>query len=143
MRVLVTRPREDAARTAEALQDAGYEPMLAPLFRLQPLPFAWPAQVDAVIVTSANAVRAVEVVPEFILKAPLLAVGASTASAAVRAGFDLVRASDGDSGALAQLVRRVVKPGAHVLHLTARTVAMRPSRRCPNTARSRLFRSTQ
>jgi uroporphyrinogen-III synthase len=109
MAVLVTRPHPDNEATATALREGGFEVVLAPMLRFEPVAFQDDpdASYDAVIVTSANALRAIE--PQLagsrLLGLPLFAVGERTASAARQAGFGSVIAADGDAAALRDLVR--------------------------------------
>ena len=69
------------------------------------------ARYGAVVVTSANALRAVEadLAGSRLLKLPLFAVGEHTAAAARHAGFDNVIAADGDATALGGLMLASVK----------------------------------
>ena len=61
VRLLLTRPEPDAARTAAALRARGHEPIVAPLLAIEIVSDAdlgagpW----AAILVTSANAVRAI------------------------------------------------------------------------------------
>ncbi|ABE37707.1 uroporphyrinogen-III synthase [Rhodopseudomonas palustris] len=104
MAMLVTRPQPDNDATAAALRAKGYDVLLAPMLRFEPLPF--PDDQDTittgVIVTSANALRAIEHQPGFarLLKLPLFAVGKHTARAARDAGFQDVVVADGDAARL-------------------------------------------
>ena len=113
MAVLVTRPHPDDEVTAKNLQASGFEVLRAPMLRFEALPFRDDdeAQYDAVIVTSANALRAVgaQLAGHRILKWPRLAVGGHTADAARHAGFNQVSAAKGDAQALIDLVLRQVK----------------------------------
>lgn len=113
MAVLVTRPHPDDETTAKALRARGYEVLRAPMLRLEPMPFQddSDARFGAVIVTSANALRAISPHLEGsrLLKLPLFAVGEHTAAAASDAGFGDVIASKGDAGALRDLVLACVK----------------------------------
>ena len=58
-RVLVLRPEPGASATAQALRRMGFEPLVLPLTVIQRLTpvFAPSVEHDAVIVTSANALR--------------------------------------------------------------------------------------
>ena len=57
MRVFVFRPRHDAERTARAIAEHGFEPVIAPLFEVVRLPGDAPeGDFDAIVVTSGNAV---------------------------------------------------------------------------------------
>ena len=113
MAVLVTRPHPDDEATANALLARGFEVLRAPMLRFEPVPFHddADARYGAVIVTSANALRAIEphLADSRLLKLPLFAVGEHTASAARSAGFSEVIAAKGDAGALRDLVQASVK----------------------------------
>lgn len=113
MAVLVTRPEPDNEATALALRARGFEVLLAPMLRFEPLAFQDDADAhyDAVIVTSANALRGFERQPagQRLLKLPLFAVGEHTANAARHAGFGQVIAADGDVAALRDAVLASVK----------------------------------
>src|SRR5271163_674498 len=91
MAVLVTRPHPDDEATAVALRARGFETLRAPMLRFEAVAFNddTDATYDAVIVTSANALRGIEPHLEGsrLLKLPLFAVGEHTASAARRVGF--------------------------------------------------------
>ncbi|MBX6424305.1 MAG: uroporphyrinogen-III synthase [Variibacter sp.] len=106
MRLLVTRPQPDAARTAAALQKRGHQTLVAPLLRMEPLEARFGLGPWAgVLATSANALRAIadHRKREELLGLPLLAVGSRTAQAAREIGFRDVRAADGDARDLAAL----------------------------------------
>jgi len=121
MRLLVTRPEPDAARTAAALRARGHDVMLAPLLRIEAEAEAdlgsgpW----EGVLITSANAVRAIAAHPrkDELVALPLFAVGRRSAEAARAAGFAEVVSADGDAGDLARLVAtrdRTPQPGVQV-----------------------------
>ena len=60
MRLLVTRPQADGERTAARLRARGHHVTLAPLLRIEPVDFEFPrAPLSAVVITSANAARAI------------------------------------------------------------------------------------
>src|SRR5882672_8146681 len=123
MAVLVTRPHPDDEATAAALRAKGFEVMLAPMLRFEPVAFHddEDARYGAVIVTSANALRGIaphlkgsrlqgsRLQGSRLLKLPLFAVGEHTASAAHRAGFDNVIPASGDAASLRDLVLASVK----------------------------------
>ena len=116
MAVLVTRPHPDSEITAEALRGRGFEVLLAPMLRFEPVAFLDDAEVDygAVIATSANALRAIE--PQLavsrLTKLPLFAVGERTASLARKAGFSTVIVAQGDAAGLRDLVLESVRARA-------------------------------
>ena len=123
MAVLVTRPSPDGDRTGEALRARGFDVLLAPMLRFEPVPL--PADlgretdepdeagrpIGAVIVTSANALRAVapQLENSSLKRLPLFVVGAQTAAVAREAGFTKVISADGDAAALRDLVAGGVK----------------------------------
>src|SRR6266704_2019769 len=113
MVVLVTRPQPDDEATAAALRARGFEVMLAPMLRFEPVAFHddGDARYGAVIVTSANALRGIapHLEGSRLLKLPLFAVGEHTAAAAHRAGFDNVVPANGDAASLRDSVLASVK----------------------------------
>jgi len=113
MAILVTRPHPDDETTAKALRDRGFDVLRAPMLRFEPVPFQddADARYGAVIVTSANALRAIasNLAGGPLLQLPLFAVGEHTAAAARAAGFGKVIASRGDAGALRDLVLASVR----------------------------------
>jgi uroporphyrinogen-III synthase len=108
MRLLLTRPNPDAERTAAALSARGHAVILAPLLRIDPLPDAdlgsppW----GAVLITSANAARAIAAHDRLteLTPLPLYAVGRRSADVARAVGFATVVSADGDALALARLI---------------------------------------
>jgi uroporphyrinogen-III synthase len=113
MAVLVTRPHPDDEATASALRARGFEVLLAPMLRFEPVAFYddADAQYGAVLVTSANALRGIE--PHLkgsrLLKLPLFTVGEHTASAARSIGFENVIPANGDAASLRDSVLAAVK----------------------------------
>lgn len=119
MRILITRPAHDAARTAERLKARGHEGVIDALITIEPLPFEpVSGAFDAVAVTSANALRAMgPKLPAALRSLPLFAVGAQSAEAAREAGFGKVSVGKGDVLALAKTVADELPSGARVLYL--------------------------
>ena len=108
MRLLVTRPEPDAARTAAALRARGHDVVLAPLLRIELLDFELPDEPwSAVVMTSANAARAVAEHPRraALIVREAFTVGRHTADAARVAGFRTVHSADGDKDDLADVLR--------------------------------------
>ncbi|HEX2256470.1 MAG TPA: uroporphyrinogen-III synthase [Afifellaceae bacterium] len=129
MRLLVTRPEPDAARTAEALRRLGHEVIVSPLFAFRP--FAdrrMPVRrFQAVVATSANAIRALAVHPERapIAELPLLAVGDATALEARRTGFREVRSAGGAAADLIRLAVQSCRPAdGSILYLAGESRAI-------------------
>lgn len=127
MRVLVTRPREDAAGLVAALKARGHQAILEPLLTISPRdPVDWPvghARAQALLVTSANGLRTFAAAdPSRDL--PVYAVGAASAAAAREAGFQAVASAGGNVNDLAALVRDRLDPaGGPLLHPAAGTLA--------------------
>jgi uroporphyrinogen-III synthase len=130
--MLVTRPQPDNEATAASLRAKGFEVLLAPMLRFEPVAFE--ADPDAayggIIVTSANALRAMEgqstVTP--LLGLPLFAVGSRTAQAAREAGFHNVIVAGGDASALRDTIvaaarGRKLKKSDALLYLSGADIA--------------------
>ncbi len=120
MRLLVTRPRPEAERTAQALARRGHDALIAPMLEIEPVNADFnPASFDAIVITSANAVRSlVQAALQNSLLRPVLAVGNQTAQAARDAGFLDVMSADGDAADLISLIRsRWNKGRARLLYL--------------------------
>ncbi len=77
------------------------EPAVAPLFAIQPIPWDAPdpAKFDALLFTSASAVRAAGDLHQF-AHLPVVAVGEATADAARLAGLAIVEVGDADGAAV-------------------------------------------
>ncbi len=125
MRIWVTRAAPAAETTARQLRRLGHAPLVAPVLQVCQVADAAPdlTGVGALAFTSRNGVAAFVAVCEA-RDLPVFAVGAATAGAARKAGFQHVRSARGDVEALARFVarRRGVFSGA-VLHLGAREPA--------------------
>ena len=109
MAILVTRPQPDNAATVAALRALGFEALPAPMLRFEPVAFQLDdadAGFGAVIVTSANALRAIEGKAALarLTALPLFAVGERTAQAARDVGFSNVISADGDATVLRDLL---------------------------------------
>jgi uroporphyrinogen-III synthase len=121
MRLLVTRPDGDAQRTAATLGARGHQVRIAPLLEIEPIPDAdvGPPPWQALVITSANAARAIAVHPKLaeLHLLPVLAVGRHSAEAAHAAGFTDVTSADGSAGDLARLVAGRVAGGSPLLYL--------------------------
>lgn len=122
MRVAITRPLEDADRTASALRQRGLTVILEPLLvvapcAVPPMAMAQMASAQAWLLTSANGVRALaEALHQTgaALSAPwdrpALCVGDQTARTAQAAGFTDVHSAAGDVQSLAVLTCRLLRP---------------------------------
>ena len=120
MTILVTRPQPDNERTGANLRARGFDVLLAPMLRFEPVPLRQQhlgEDYAAVIVTSANALRAVEaqLAGSGLLDLPLFAVGDRTAAAAREAGFGTVVSAGGDAGDLRDLVQKAKRLRARPL----------------------------
>lgn len=117
MRVLITRPHFDAARTAAKLAALGCHALIDPVVEIEPL--AANARRDdytAIVFTSGNGVRAAAGFAA-LKKLPVFAVGTRTAEVARESGFLNVGVAAGDVNALGELIAAELPAGACVLHL--------------------------
>lgn len=112
--MLVTRPEPGAQATAARLAVLGRTAVIAPLLTIRPRPLAAAGRLQAVLVTSGNALPAI---PPPLRALPLLAVGDATAGRAAAAGFGVVHSAAGDAVALAALACRLCRPEAGALLL--------------------------
>jgi uroporphyrinogen-III synthase len=125
MRILVTRPIDDSLETAERLAARGHESVIAPLLAIH---FRDGDEVSldgvqAILVTSANAIRAL-VRRTQRRDVPVFAVGRQSAEEARAAGFSDVRNAEGGSGALAVAATKWSDPsGGALLHVSGADVA--------------------
>lgn len=121
MRILLTRPQADAERTAAALRACGHEVIVAPLLDIEIMPDAelgggpW----AAILVTSANAVRAIagHRRRDALRGIPVFTVGRHTAQDMRAAAFADVTSADGNVTDLANLVAARMTPGLRLLYL--------------------------
>ena len=116
MRLLVTRPQDDAENFASLLRARGHEAVVAPLMEVHffPGPPIDLTGVQALLATSANGVRAVAARTAR-RDLMLYAVGPQTAEAARQAGFPMVNSAEGDSAALVERVARDADPKRGIL----------------------------
>ena len=125
MRVMITRPREDAEALSARLVERGIESLIEPLLEISPLA-AQPLDLDSVqalLLTSANGARALAGATDKRGLA-VFAVGPATAAAARYAGFTSVVTADGDVAALSRLVAaRLDAASGALLHVSGSAVA--------------------
>lgn len=98
----------------------GLSAVAAPIFTISPLPWDAPdpARYDAVLLTSANAARLAGPQLARFTHLPCYAVGPSTAAAASRAGFAILRQGSGDGRAVVALMTE--NGVARAIHLCGR-----------------------
>jgi len=106
MRLVVTRPQPDGDRTAAVLRERGHDVLVAPLMRAEPVAADLGGTFAGIVVTSANAPRAIGDHPQFtaLKSLPVFAVGKRSAEAAREAGFSDVASADGDAADLLRLI---------------------------------------
>ncbi len=97
-RLFILRPQPGASATADKARALGLQPVVAPLFKVEPV--AWrppePARFDALLLTSANAVRHGGEQLQQLRGLPVHAVGSATAEAARAAGFNVASTGTDD-----------------------------------------------
>ena len=127
---LLTRPRPDSEILAALLRASGVDSLIEPVIEILPLAGARLPGLDrmqALLLTSANGVRALARLlgpPPEGRHMALLAVGAASAEAALKEGFENVQSAGGDVAALAALARARLDPRrGPLLHVAASTVA--------------------
>jgi uroporphyrinogen-III synthase len=128
--MLVLRPEPGASETARRARDLGLEVVAIPLFEVEPVAWAIPAaeRFDALLLTSANAVRCAGEGLRQLRALPAHAVGAATADAAREAGLAVAsRGDDGVDGLLESLPAELA-----LLHLCGE------HRRAPRDARHKI-----
>jgi uroporphyrinogen-III synthase len=129
--ILVTRPQPDNEATSAALRAKGLKVLLAPMLRFEPVAFHddADARYGAVIVSSANAIRAIEAhLTGRLLALPLFAVGERTAEAARHAGFQSIAVAAGNAEALRDLIiasvrAKTLKKASTLLYLAGADLA--------------------
>lgn len=114
-KLLLLRPEPGLSASAERSRALGLEVLACPLFKVESV--AWeapdPARYDALLLTSANAVRYGGHGLEALKGLPVHAVGEATAVAARAAGFRVAFVGDGD---VADLLGKLPQP-LRLLHL--------------------------
>jgi uroporphyrinogen-III synthase len=119
MRVLLTRAKEDAARSAARLAALGHESIVSPVIEIIGVPAKLPAQqFDAIVATSAHAFAAVDV--RELSNRPLYVVGERTREAAQAAGWIAPIHVGEDAKGLVEVMRRDSSLLRHVLYLAGR-----------------------
>lgn len=123
MLVLITRPFEEALRSAAKLEGAGYSALLSPVLTMRATGASWPeGVVDGVIATSAQAfdllvLRPEWPLPEALRLMPLWLVGDRTGDAAHRKGFDGPVRLAPHAKLLAQEITAALSPPARLIYL--------------------------
>jgi len=119
MRVIVTRARGDAARTAAALRARGHEALLSPVLEIVATGAEIePRETQALIATSAHAFAFLPQADAARLSPlPLFVVGARTGKAATDAGLAPPRLIAASALELAQQIATALPAPAHLLYL--------------------------
>ena len=114
-RLVIVRPEPGASATVERARAMGLDAAAMPLFRVEPVEWQVPdaGGFDALLLTSANAVRHGGAGLERLRRLPVYAVGEATAAAAREAGFRV--AASGDGGV--ERLLGSVPTGLRLLHL--------------------------
>ena len=129
MRVLITRPRDEAEALAGRVAALGFVPMIDPMIEIRTLADATidHRSAQAVVFTSANGVRALAGIPSgaaFPRDRVAFAVGAATSAAARAAGFAAVVEGPGTVEELARLIADRCRPSqGTILHVSGSIVA--------------------
>jgi uroporphyrinogen-III synthase len=126
-RLIVLRPEPGASETVRRARELGLDAIAIPLFEIEPVPWTPPdpSAFDALLLTSANAVRHAGEGLELLTTLQVHAVGQATADAARNAGFAIAAVGDGGVDDLLS----VIDPETRLLHLSGE------DRRDPTVAR--------
>ena len=127
MRVLVTRPEDDARSLVAALEARGHEALVASMLTIAPAPGVEApldlGGVQALVFTSANGARVFARLSDE-RDLPVFAVGDASAAAARDAGFARIESAGGDVDDLARLARERLDPArGALLHAAGSVVA--------------------
>lgn len=123
MRILVTRGRDEARRTADKLTNSGHQIILSPVIEMCSTGAAWPqGLVDGVIATSAAAFDLADFpadypLPEARRLMRVFTVGSKTADAARRHGFTGEMVNAQDAKELAAAITAQLKPEMRLIYL--------------------------
>jgi uroporphyrinogen-III synthase len=125
-RIAVLRPEPGNRVTASAIEARGYSAIRMPLFEVRALAWGAPDMdaFDALILTSANAIRYGGPGLSTLLRLPVYAVGTATAEAARGAGFGVVCV--GTEGAEALVAAARAAGIRRALHLAGRERTLEP-----------------
>lgn len=126
MRLVITRPQEDAVALAKRLESRGHEVIVDPLLEIQYLEDAMVPDrpYRAILVSSAHAARRLGALTAGRRDIPVLAVGDRTAEVARQVGFTKVTAAEGDARSLLALALKSLSPtDGPLLYCTGRDIA--------------------
>jgi uroporphyrinogen-III synthase len=123
----ILRPEPGNSATADRIEALGFQAIRLPLFAVRALDWTPPdpADHDALLLTSANAIRFGGLDLTGLQSLPVVAVGEKTAETARLAGFDVMAA--GDTNAAAALALAKANGLSRVLHLGGRDRAIEPN----------------
>jgi len=121
--VWITRTQPAADKTAQAVRDMGFVPVVAPVLRVVPAKIMPPPpRKDAVLVfTSGNGVRAYCGLTEH-RNWPVVTVGDATAELARAVGFTQVNSASGASEDVTRLIKTKYKTDRPIVHCAGQIV---------------------
>lgn len=111
MRIVVTRPEEDAVPLRRKLESLNHTVITVPLLAIVPRPDVTipPRSYQAIAITSANGIRSLAGQPQ-LKSVRILTVGPQSLAAARAAGFETAEAHGGDVTGLAAFVAASLSP---------------------------------
>ena len=125
LRLMITRPQDDARQLADELELLGVKYLIAPLLSIEVIKTKPPnlEGVQALLLTSANGVRAFANLSKE-RKIPIYAVGDASAFAAHKVGFENIESAGGDVKTLADLVcKKLNFKNGSLLHIAGSKMA--------------------
>ena len=136
----ILRPEPGASLTAQAARALGLQPILMPLFKIEAI--VWtapdPSSFDALLITSANAIRCGGPELRKLVALPVYAVGEATAGTTRGAGFKV--ASVGRGGI--DVLLASIPPDLRLLHLCGAD-RRKPSSFTPSLTTLSVYRSAE
>lgn len=110
MKILITRPEDDAQETLEILSDHGFKAISHPFLKIQNMPISLELykDVQGYIFTSKNAVRSIkDSIDEGML---VFSVGQSTAEVSRQYGFETIHTAQGNVQSLVRMINQQHPP---------------------------------
>ena len=141
--ILITRPVDDSIEIADLLEEKGYEPVIEPMLEIVPVKADLPKEFQAIIFTSANAVRLAKAY-DLDKSLPAYCVGNRTASIARDKGWQNVKSAGGNVNDLNLLLEQEdFISDLPLLHLAGEDIATPVSVQGTEVLRAAIYQARQ